>query len=206
MKTCKYCGNLVDDNDRFCKYCGNSLIESNDNKRKNVYEGDIHKCPNCGAIIESFESFCPECGFEFRNSKPSNAVKEFELKLEAIESTREPVRTKKSLFSRITSDNKITSTDEKKISLIKSFSVPNTKEDIIEFMTLALSNVDATMYEPGMEDKNPSQHAISDAWKSKSDQVYLKAEILFGDDYEFQRIQNMYAKKIKKLKDASIKI
>ncbi|MCD7950507.1 MAG: zinc ribbon domain-containing protein [Erysipelotrichaceae bacterium] len=197
MAYCKNCGRLVGDNDKFCKYCGTSLIEFNNNTtRKKVYEGDIHKCPNCGAIIKSFESFCPECGFEFRNSKTSNAVKEFELKLEAIESKRRPLQSEESFFSKSSSDNEITSIDEQKISLIKSFSVPNTKEDMIEFLTLAISNVDASMYDYFREGSHGVQRAVSDAWKSKADQVYVKAEIIFGNEPEFQLIKkNVHTKK-----------
>ena len=32
---------------------------------------------------------CPACGYELRDTKASGAVREFELKLEAIESKRE---------------------------------------------------------------------------------------------------------------------
>lgn len=67
--------------------------------------------------------------------------------------------------------------DERTISLIRTFPIPNTVEDIQEFLILATSNVDAKSYS---FDGNPRQRAISDAWLSKCDQAVKKAEMAFG--------------------------
>ena len=101
---CPYCGTKLDEGARFCKNCGEAIcgdaqeahrtsIEQaytgNPTERKTVYEGYIHKCPNCGEVLKAFEMNCPACGYELRDTKASGAVREFELKLEAIESKRE---------------------------------------------------------------------------------------------------------------------
>lgn len=38
------------------------------------------------------------------------------------------------------------SIDEQKIDLIRNFSIPNTKEDVLEFIVLAAANIDLKVY------------------------------------------------------------
>lgn len=82
-------------------------------------------------------------------------------------------------------------TDEQKISLIKNFAVPNTKEDILEFMILATSNVDMDIYGT-TNTPTAGAKALTDAWNSKIKQVYAKAKNSFGTDTDFSRIQELY--------------
>lgn len=167
----------------------------NPTERKTVYEGEMHKCPNCGEIINSFTPFCPTCGYEIRDSRSSNSVRELAAKLEKI-SAREPPQTTakvsvmKVLFGRDFRNeeekDEITrfeeNRDEEKVSLITNFPIPNTKEDIMEFMLLASSNIES---ESGR---------VKAAWKSKLKQVYSKAQIMMGDQPEFEKIEKIYKK------------
>ncbi|MCD7892360.1 MAG: zinc ribbon domain-containing protein [Erysipelotrichaceae bacterium] len=195
MKYCKKCGEPVSENDKFCGKCGSLLDNLDNTTRKIVFEGDIHKCPNCGAIVPSFKTYCTECGFEFRNSQSSHAVKEFAEKLEIIEAKRKPNKIKKMNFFKSSSNNKLSDIDEQKINLIKNFSVPNNKEDILEFLTLSLSNIDPVMYNPNIAKENPVQKAISDAWKTKTDHVFLKAEMMLDNDSDFRVLKETYKQK-----------
>lgn len=153
--------------------------------------------------MKSFVANCPSCGFELRGTKATSSVREFALKLEAIESRRSISEGKKhSFIAKIYgSDGKLTDTDEQKISLIRSFSVPNTKEDVLEFMILASSNVDVSIY--GWGDKGvitESRKAVSEAWIAKMEQVYEKAKLTFGNAPEFQNIEKSYLKKVMEVK------
>lgn len=49
MKTCKYCGSVMSDDDHFCANCG-----------KEYKEGAV--CPHCGASVNEGDSFCQNCG------------------------------------------------------------------------------------------------------------------------------------------------
>lgn len=131
--------------------------------RKVVYDGEMHKCPNCGEVINSFVFICPSCGHELRGANTSNIVKEFSIKLLHSES------------------------ENQKINLIRSFPIPNTKEDIFEFMILASSNFDPAYYVAHMNEDD-----ISDAWLTKIEQCYKKAEITFNDSSDFQKIKSTY--------------
>ena len=69
--------------------------------------------------------------------------------------------------------------------------MPNTKEDIIEFFTLAVSQID-------------DDNECSEAWCSKLDQTLIKAKLSFGNTEEYRYLVKLYndAKKNKKKVDA----
>ena len=46
-KPCPYCGEMVEEDDKFCPACGKPLT---------------HACPACGTTVEADDKFCPECG------------------------------------------------------------------------------------------------------------------------------------------------
>ena len=201
MAFCTNCGERLTDGAKFCAACGTAVGVTDYTTRKTVYEGEIHKCPSCGEILNSFVPVCPACGHELRGAKASNSVKELANKLEQIERTREHTKSRSLIGRLYGSDGQLTKTDEQKISLIRSFSIPNTKEDIVEFMILASSNIDFKLYGLGNQGViTASQRAVSDAWLAKFEQAYEKARFTFGTTPEFSSIKSMYEKKQKKLK------
>lgn len=165
MPFCSNCGQQINDGAKFCPSCGTAVSnEKTNNQRKTVFEGNIHKCPNCGEVLNSFTSNCPSCGYEIRGATNSAAVQEFAVKLTSAESRQE------------------------KIAIIRNFPIPNTKEDILEFMILASTNIGDNL-----------EKDISAAWQSKTEQAYQKAQIIFQDEKEFSRIQNIYSQVCVKL-------
>ena len=202
MAFCENCGQQHDDSAKFCPNCGAKTDKNdteNKSQRQTVYSGEIHKCPNCGEVLNSFLINCPACGYELRSTKASNAVREFVLKLEAIESSREQEKPK-NVFTRNLKTDKITKTDEQKINLIRNYFIPNTKEDIIEFLILASSNIDFKLYG---DNTSGIQREISDAWLAKFDQAYQKAKLTFGKNPDFQYMKNIFNethRKINKVK------
>ena len=147
MPYCSNCGAQVSEEDKFCSQCGKVI--NKESSRKTVYEGEIHKCPNCGEILDSFVSTCPSCGYELRNTETANSVKELYKNIQSAKS------------------------DSEIITLIKLFPVPNSKEDILEFMILADSNFSEEDYLLHIDDGN----SISAAWLSKLEQCYKKAHL-----------------------------
>lgn len=166
MPFCTNCGKELSDGAKFCANCGASTGAADNSKRTSVYDGEIHKCPNCGEVLSSFTANCPSCGFELRGANSSRSVTSFADKLENAKS------------------------QEQRVSLIRNFPVPNTKEDILEFMILASSNFDSQL------DK-----ASSDAWLAKIEQCYQKGKLLFKDDPYFIGIQNAYDQAYEKVKN-----
>lgn len=100
--------------------------------------------------------------------------------------------------------------DVQKLTLIRNFPIPNSIGDILEFMMLAIANIDVGLSKNTVMNRwNNTQQmetgatigrTISNAWVSKMEQVYRKAEILFPNDPAFAGIQKMYFDKMKELK------
>ena len=205
MGFCIKCGHALAEGAHFCGNCGVPIGEvyTEPEQRKTVYDGELHKCPNCAEILNSFMLSCPSCGYELRGAKGASIVKEFTEKLEKIEKTREV--SKRDFFTGILTvldEEKLNKTDEGKINLIRSFSIPNTKEDILEFMILAASNIDLKLY--GKENTagiNSPQRSISDAWLAKFEQAYEKAKFSFYGYPDFMNIKEIYEKKMIQLEE-----
>lgn len=192
MSFCVNCGIEIVEGAKFCQKCGHPT-NTNVSKfqRDQEYSGKIYKCPKCGEILKSFVMNCPACGHELRGVKASNAVKEFALKLEAIESKREYEKPK-GIFATAEAQQRISKTDEQKISLIKSFSIPNSKEDMLEFMILATTNMNMKSYDSANTHISKGEKEINAAWYSKVQQVYEKAKRSYSSDDMFVEIKSLY--------------
>lgn len=199
MAFCINCGQELAEGAKFCANCGTAVNETNSSaQRRTTYEGEIHKCPNCGEVLESFVVNCPTCGYEFRGTKNSTSVREFAVKIEEIEKSR-PTKSF-GLKKMLEDQNEVSETDKRKISLIRSFVIPNTKEDLFEFLILASSNINMQRYNE-FDSISESEQAVSDAWEAKFEQAYEKAKLSFGYTSEFQKIQSIYEKKNAQISD-----
>lgn len=192
MAYCVNCGTEIVSNAKFCQKCGHPTGTQNDRStRKQEFAGKVYKCPNCGEVLKAFEINCPACGHELRGTKASSAVKEFALKLEAIEARREYEKPR-GLFTAFEAQQRITKTDEQKISLIRSFSIPNSKEDMLEFMILATSSINMRIYDSVNSNISKSEKEINAAWFSKVQQVYEKSKRIYSSDSTFTEIKALY--------------
>ncbi|MGN0805273.1 MAG: zinc ribbon domain-containing protein [Candidatus Coproplasma sp.] len=201
---CSKCGAALQEGACFCSKCGASIefdnITENADTRTSKYTGEILKCPNCGETLNSFVTNCPTCGYELRRVSASDSVKTLAVKLEKIESCRHS-----SIGSAVSKVfNQVSSLDEQKIDLIRNFVIPNTKEDILEFVILAAANIDIKVYSSSQT--KATQRELSDAWMSKLEQAYQKAQLMFPSSPEFQNIERIYNQKLKQVKKEKRKI
>jgi uncharacterized tellurite resistance protein B-like protein len=150
--------------------------------------GDIRKCPACGAIAESFQTSCSDCSHEFSNIAANVSIgKLFEM-LNEVESKRKQESDGGFFgsFSKKLSDtytNNLDAISKSKIEIIKNFPIPTTKNDILEFLILALPNAKKagsiwTANQPEVKLHNE----FVPVWKSKCEQIIMKAKFSMKED------------------------
>lgn len=147
--------------------------------------GDVKKCPACGAIAQSFQTKCSDCGHEFSNVGANVSIgKLFEM-LNACESERKEQST--SIFGAMGSimaeglgGDKVI---EKKKSIISGFPIPNTKDDILEFLSMAIPNAKKKgNFFTSNQPENKSHNELAPTWQSKCEQIIMKAKFSMKDD------------------------
>ncbi len=171
---CTNCGKALTEGARFCDGCGAPVaqVSGERQKRESVFEGKIHKCPHCGETLPSFTAVCPVCKREIRGGGASEAVGALSLALSRARNQAE------------------------KIEIIKTFPVPNSREDILEFMLLASSNFDAEYYATHLNEED-----LSDAWLAKIEQCYRKAK-LSGNRAFLNEVEQAYNEIQEKIQQA----
>lgn len=167
MSYCSRCGSPLPDDARFCSSCGVPVVPEaarKESKQSDRTFIEAHKCPSCGESLESFVAVCPACGYELRNAPVSSAVQQFVSKLHSISSSSQRAR------------------------FIQEYPVPNTREDLLEFLMMASSSMGSSR--EGEE---------LDAWRQKYEQCYQKAKLTLGDDKdlsEFDELRQDTAKRM----------
>lgn len=136
-----------------------------------------HKCPNCGATISDLVLSCPECGYVFPLESISSKanrdyIAELQKKIKLIQSRgpkNEEERDEKWGWT-ILEDNK----EDEIRQAIQSFSVPNTKEALIQAFISCYS-----YYETNKLQKI----FIANAWLAKAREFYrlIKAQPILDD-------------------------
>ena len=186
---CTNCGQEIMDGAKFCPECGSPVqqrdipipyVEDVISKRETVYEGKIYKCPNCGEVLDSFARNCPACGMEIRDARVNRDILDFVNQLNAVDQEY-------NASSGLRKSFKKKADEEKKINIIRNYPVPNTAEAMLEFMVLATSNIDITAY-----DDNSAGKPLADAWLSKIEQIYKKAQLTDGSGETKQKITDLY--------------
>jgi len=156
--------------------------------------GDIKKCPACGAMIQSFQTKCPDCDYSFSNIAANSSIQRlFEL-LNDAEGVRQ--NTTANLFGKLQTVFGVNDTDKRKLEIISTFPIPNTKEDMLEFLSLALpkSKIKKFAFIEADSDKIPNMYAK--AWREKCEQIIMKARFSMKDDKKTLEEINDYAKKL----------
>ncbi len=217
VKFCANCGARINEGAKFCQECGTPINAkivktvtpppvSNEQskpeqntKRQQEYVGKLYKCPNCGNIVNPSDAVCGGCGFHLSGKKAMGSVTEFQQQLFQVEMTRQDK--KKGFWSQ---PEVLDATDKQIIALIKTYPIPNTIDDIVEFMHLAIANIDVvkskkSKFNTDTWDGGSREREISNAWVGKMEQIYNKAELYFPNEPEFVHIKELYSEKMKAL-------
>lgn len=153
--------------------------------------GDVKKCPACGAMVQSFQTKCTDCGHEFSNIEANASIdKLFKMLNDAEDNRKEDSDTSNPLkamgsfyaksFSGLTGPGKV---DKKKMEIISNFPIPTTKNDILEFLSLAVPK--AKQIGNFLTKNNPENKAHNEfvpVWKTKCEQIIMKAKFSMKED------------------------
>jgi hypothetical protein len=162
--------------------------------------GDVKKCPACGAIAQSFQTKCSDCGHEFSNIGANVSIgKLFEM-LNACENERKEESNSitgafGSLMAKgLGQGDKVT---EKKKSIISGFPIPNTKDDILEFLSTAIPNAKQKgNFLTKQQPENKSHNDLAPTWLSKCEQIIMKAKFSMKEDKKTLEEIMQYAKEL----------
>lgn len=108
--------------------------------------GAVRKCPACGAIVPAFHGICPDCGHEFTDVDANASSKK--------------------LSEALLKENSVS----KQKQIIETFPLPNTKGDLLEFLTAL---------KPRISDLNDP---LNSSYFKKYQECIEKAKVSFPND------------------------
>lgn len=161
-------------------------------------QGDIKKCPVCGAIAESFATKCADCGTEFRGLESLNSITKFFDDYQTIENRVVVNKNSGGLLGKLIGDteqegNWKRAVFTKKKEFIMHFPIPNSKEDILEFLSMAVplatpakkstfSSFKKFSAHFGDDNSKNYDHMIAEVWMQKCQQIIIKARLSMKGD------------------------
>lgn len=168
--------------------------------------GEIKKCPNCGAPIAAFSVHCEMCGHEFTNVEASTNISILFEKLQELDNQQSQQLIQRGKTGRVFGSitRSLTSIDldspikedflNKKINIIKTFPIGNSKSEILEFLSMAapLGARKSIFYN---EEENQAE--LRKAWRDKCVQVIIRARMLLKNDPDAMCQIEKYAKDFK---------
>lgn len=169
---------------------------------KSNKEGDIKKCPACGAPVASFTTMCSDCGHEFRGTEATYSVKQLFAQLIDAEKEERARPLKKYGFwegGQAMGDLKLEETiANRKASVISSFPVSNSKEDILEFLSQAVSKSEIKgMHQIINMRQRQIHNTVANAWRNKCEEIIIKARFSMKDDTGTLSEIEQYARQLK---------
>lgn len=183
-----------------------ALLNKQNEKLTSQKVGDIKKCPSCGSHVQSFSTKCSDCGHEFRNIDSSNSIKQLILKLENVEqNARNSTQSGGFLGGLLELVDSETAIErrvfEAKANLISTYPIPNSKEDILEFLTLSVAQINSIQIGTliklaGTSGTYGYKIKYKNAWVSVANSVIMKARFSMKDDIKTLEEIEYYAKKL----------
>lgn len=177
--------------------------------------GNVVKCPSCGAQVVGGSAICRECGYTFSNVNTNNSSNALYEKLEQFNREHQLERKESSametaakgclafymwpffLISKLFT--KVNPVYKKKMDLISAFPVPNTRADLLEFLTMLSGRINSVGSHRG--DKMISgDEDMSYAYWLLYTNCINKSKISFRNDKDFTPYFNLYESELNKSK------
>lgn len=212
------------DLDEFEMVLDAKLFERNKNKAEQTISaapksdkfGDVKKCPACGAIVQSLTTRCSDCGHDFKNLDSVHSVRDFFRDYQTIESKvvlNEKNNVGGLMGKLIGNIESIGGGDwkravfTKKKEFIMHFPIPNSKEDILEFLSMAVPLATPAKKSTFSGFKKFGAHfgddhaknydfMIAEVWMQKCEQLIMKSKFAMKDDKNSLKEVEYYANQL----------
>lgn len=160
--------------------------------------GNVVKCPSCGAQIIGGSAVCPECGYTFSNVAANSSVERLQEKLYEFNRRQEERSDNRSAAGLVIRGLGMDNTFKHKMDIISTFPVPNTRADLLEFLTMLQARAKSTGPRNG---QNMSREEdLSYAYWLLYTNCINKAKISFSKDKDFGPYFSMYDEELQKTK------
>ena len=168
-------------------------------------KSDLSKCPACGGVLPAYAARCTDCNFEISQRDTNVTIQKLFEMLNEIESSRQdetdlsnPMAAIGNFYAKSFSSILGPGTIErKKMEVISSFPIPTTKVDMLEFLALALPKA---KQKGNFLTRNSAENKVHNemvpVWKTKCEQIIIKARFSLKEDPKILLEINNYAKQI----------
>lgn len=178
-------------------------------QQPNEKMGNVVKCPSCGAQVVGGSAVCPECGYAFTNVKANSSIERLQEKLDAFNRRQEERADKNNDGNPLTGMFRAQSTMmsqalsgsnplQDKMNIITTFPVPNSRADLLEFMSMLQPMAKSNGSKNG---KDASlQEDMSYAYWILYSNCINKARISFSKDPDFEYFFTKYDEEVNRPK------
>lgn len=160
--------------------------------------GDVVKCPSCGAQAIGGSAVCSECGYTFSNVAATRSVERLQEKLDEFNRRQEERFDKRSIFHKIGIVREKDYSFRSKMDIISTFPVPNTRADLLDFLTMLQARANSTGPQNGQN--RLEEEDLSYAYWLLYTNCINKAKLSFSKDKDFGPYFSMYDEELQKTK------
>lgn len=181
----------------------------------NEKHGNIVKCPSCGAQVVGGSAVCPECGYTYANIKENSSIKKFQEQLDAYNKENHISADSTDVLSTTTNGclmylfwpfmlikwffSQANPIHKRKMDIITTFPVPNTRGDLLEFLTAIQMRINPFGPKTGCSPFTGNEDMSYAYWLLFANCIN-KAQLSFQKDLDFVRYFKIYDENLKKSK------
>jgi hypothetical protein len=134
-------------------------------------------CPNCGKEREPYLLQCL-CKHWFTSARPNSTLEQIYRQLQIVDQPSQPDNNSNRSLLNLVVKSRSVGDATKKTNVVTSIQIPNTKEDVLEIIALAVSQAEMPV------DPNDTLEStkLRNAWIAKGEQAIVKASVLLKDD------------------------
>lgn len=153
---------------------------------RNSKMGDVKKCPNCGGVLNPGNATCPHCGISLNAETKSDVVENLLKKLADVDGSVDYTQMKHMQRETLKVENA-----KKKMSIISSTVVPNTRGDILKLLAFTKAKAKKSGSNTGISDWDRSEDLSYAYWMLYESCISL-AQVSFSNDPAFKTYFDYY--------------